>query len=199
MNNTPKNLIVGAVLAGLAGCMGGGGASTRSALTFDDHRVIAKQFSDEIRVLNIYDPGALPTMGSANYTGNLGFSASPGTTGGIVLFGDLALNANFQNNAVTGAVTDIVDNDDNRYAGSFGLTSGQIDRTANTAAGERALSADVSGEISAAGGATISIDATLAGDFFGDTPSHVTGTVAGNVVVDGITTGIINGVFAADQ
>ncbi len=198
MTNYMKWGLCLSVTVSLAGCLGGGSGGGGSdgggsgPRTFAQQITLADQLADEIEVLNEVDPMSFQTMGSTTYNGNLGMSLAPGTPDAIVLYGDLRMTLEFGTDTISGAVSNVVDSDDAQYGGQFQLENGDIDRMAST----DALTADLTGDITAPDSTILTADATLAGDVFGDNESHVAGAVSGNIIVDGSAVGISSGAFA---
>lgn len=194
-----------AALAALAGCSdgstsGNGGSEPPpvTAAGFDVAFDEAVALFEEATDAGFTPPEALPTSGSATYDGvmylDTGF-VEPGPDGNHELLGDLRIGIDFGNpqDAVTGRVTDFVDEDDQRYAGTLTLSNGDLALT-----DDPALVADMDGTLTAPDGTDYDIEAGLGADFYGEDHEFVVGGVGGEACGGGSCTDLEGG-FTAER
>ena len=152
-----------------------GGSSSPDPLSFDD-------FVDEgVAIANLIEgsdiqetaPGALPTTGSARYVGVAGTTLSDSSE----VAGRFTLDADFADNSVSGALSDIVDQDSNPLEGSLTFADGDIDRTSNP--GFAVYEADMAGSLTNIADEEFIVDAELIGTFGGENAEFVAGVFAG--------------------
>ncbi len=193
---------VAAALGALAGCSdGNGGSEPPPSVTDAGYDVAfdeAVALFDEATAAGLTPLDALPTSGSATYDGvmylDTGF-VEPGPDGDNELLGDLRIGIDFGNprDAVTGRVTDFVDEDDQRYAGTLTLSNGDL-----APREDPVLIADMDGTLTAPDGTDYAIEADLGADFFGEDHEFVVGGVGGEACGGGSCTDLEGG-FTAER
>lgn len=136
----------------------------------------------EIASLPLIDPALLPASGGATYDGVMVLGTNG--QGGVpdAMAGDLALDVDFDDDTLTGAVDAIRTDTDERLAGTLVLTNGRIDRGADLA-DEYTFGFDLNGTLTDEGDDDLVVVGEGAGDFYGSGATHVGG------IVDGIVAG----------
>jgi len=174
-----------------------GGSSTESSnfTAIEEIDVIDEmgaELANSAATLSVRDPSTLPRLGTAGFSGVLGFSLANGEA----YDGLLELTADFSTDRLSGSVTDIVNLDNETVGGTLTISNGRINRTVDVsefyvfAAPLRGLLTDKESRIG--------VDGFIVGQFLGNTQQFVTGEVRGDVFFDGATVSIIDSGFVAD-
>ncbi|MEE9427334.1 MAG: hypothetical protein V3V25_04215 [Paracoccaceae bacterium] len=141
------------------------------------------------------DPTSLPISGSSTFAGVIDLMVETGS-GELGMAGALALTANFSANSISGTATGFMDENANGLAGVLAISSGAINRGANTAI-QYTYSALLGGTLTG-GGETYGISADFDGDFLGIDNLATTGAITGTAT-SGFGTGYLFGSFIAEQ
>lgn len=162
----------------LSGCGGGGGGggNAGSSPSFASYDAQFVSLAERNQNIPFSDPASLPTTGSATYSGVLAVQS-----GLLVAAGDLTLNANFGpvSNPITGSVTNIVNNENQRYSGSLAIGNSSIDRTADVNT-DYTFAASLTGQLGL-NGETGVVNGEILGDFLGTDQRSVAGEVFGTI------------------
>lgn len=151
---------------------------------FNAGGVIFDLIEDDLNTGNFDDPAGLPASGSVNYFGSL-FAEVDITNGAI---GAMRLTANFNNDSISGSVTDLVAYDDTPLTGSLDISNGVIDRTVDVSQ-NFTFAADLDGDLTDVDGDQFTIAGSLAGDFFNGAEQvygEVQGTLSGPEGIEGV-------------
>jgi hypothetical protein len=183
--------------AALAACSSGG-SSSNSAPTFTELADEGTTLAGQIEALDYTDPSSLPTTGSAQYNGVMGLAVDGGETPDSVLLGELTMDVGFDQNAISGSVTNIVDRNNDRYEGQLALSNGVIDRTVDPTSAWT-YGVDATGSVTDPTGTRWNVQADMLGDFFGPGYSHTGGDVFGDAcsALNGCVS--LDGVFGAKR
>ncbi len=128
----------------------------------------------------------MPTTGTADYDGFLRFDAPP-ASGANVVYGVLEMQVDFAPaaGAVTGQVSDMVDNNELAWTGTLAITSATpvtIDRLADPSApGGYVFYADLNGTLAGPGGSW-TVDGPMTADVY--TGGYLQGVSVGATVTD---------------
>ena len=135
--------------------------------------------------------GNIPDMGVVTYNGIVSLNPDEGPD----LIGNLRLEADFVGSGIGGGVDNIINDDDQAYTGSLGIT-GDIVRT-----GDTNINATLSGTINNTSGELTTLLSTMTGAFQGLGTDMASGTVSG--VISGGDYGDtgtgVDGTFAAER
>lgn len=143
---------------------------------------------------SIFDPAGLPDTGGATYQGIANLTvAMDGSE--LSLAGKLTLSVNFADDAVTGSIYKVVDENEVLYSGTLVIDNGDLDRDADVLV-DYTFTADIAGTLSG-GGNLFEFDGDIGGDFVGDSAGAVSGAIQGLVTGAG-GSGALLGSFLAD-
>ena len=173
----------------LAGCESGETAEVLDFGGFGDEFFLILDANAEGEIIA---PSELPTAGSATYEG-VAIASTP--EAGFA--GNITLRADFEDNAISGGISNIVDDLDQRFTGSLDVENGVIDRDAITTR-EYTYEADLNGTLINSDNETVRVDGFLAGDFIG-TGAEATAGIVGGSVTGPLGTETFEGGFIADR
>ena len=196
--NSVRFVAAVAVVASISACSSGSSTNTDPGgngtpppeTTFPEYIALNDDLRAAIDGFVSTDPATLPDLGSTDYTGvvRANLDAVNGT-GEDAAVGLLSMTVLWEDNEVSGTVTDIVDGDSNPYTGQLTLSNGLVtDR----------IRADIDGTIVNAASETLVVEGVMSGDFFSDiifAEGGLSGTVTGP---DGTTT-LDGGWIASDR
>ena len=166
MQKTWKHVVLGlGLLVGLSACQ-----KSACDYTPDSNRILAAdQMLSCLNTLPATVPTAMPTSGSATYSGSM--AASVALAGGVTdsLFGDASVTANFTGigGSVAGNITNVISTTHGNLGSNLAIASGTI--ISNTVIG-----ANINGTLTGFGAETITLNGTLAGGFLGENAQAVT-------------------------
>lgn len=190
-------LVPFALLAACGETVGGSAGSPVSADSFDAYNQIGSDLAVAASGLGFTDPATLPPTGSAAYFGVLGVDIDPGTPQVVTAIGALDLTFQFSSDSVSGRVTDVIDDANQRYQGTLSITNGVLDRGADVTQ-TFTYFADMDGTLVSPDGDNLNVTAALAGDLL-DTGIFAEGLVSGSVTGPDGTSPIEGGFIAERQ
>lgn len=116
---------------------------------------------------------------SASYTGTVVARAAASKPVQLDIAGNIALTLDFNNDAVTGSITDLVRRDGTTFAGSLNVGNGSADRTDSVGA---SFDADVTGRVVDQNDEPAIFDMSLSfGEVLGDNGEYVRADFSGDV------------------
>lgn len=187
-----------AAVTSMSGCLPGETENTEMEMempdpdpvtTFQDYVTEIEATRATIENFASTETSTLPEVGSTAYSGvfraNLDSENGTGTDAAVGL---LTITALWDDNAITGSVTEMVDGDNGAYIGDLTISNGAIaDR----------VTADVGGTIENAASESLTVDGVMTGDFYSDI-LYIEGGMDGTVTgPDGET--ILDGGWAASD
>ena len=183
-----RSLVCVYVSVSLSGCMSGGGSSDQVTSALEAKRLAAEQMFMDFNPPEYTSLSMVPTTGSATYDGFVsGVLSNTSDDVTDTLIGDLSINVSFDGSEMISGVADgFLDDSGNHLSGEIILSGGELDRAGDPNV-DATLTFDGSGQLTAANGDTIAIDADFAGDFLGDEFEAVGGEALAQVTVDGAT------------
>ncbi len=169
----------------------GGGNTLTPGSSFSALSAEASRLDARAETLPVVLATGILDMGVVTYDGIVSLNPEDGPD----LIGNLTLETDFMASEITGGVTNIINEDEEAYTGSLGV-SGDIIRS-----GDTNINASMSGIISNADGDLTTVLTTMTGVFQGFDADMATGTLEGNITGGdyGITGSAVTGTFAAEQ
>ncbi len=179
-----KLAVAATALAGLAAC--GGGSTGGGALSFQQIANRADPLITRFENVSSTPIRNVPTSGSANYSGIMAAEADVG--GEVTALAGLAnMRVGFGSNTLSGSITNIVNDANQRYPGRLNMTNGTIDRSGGNSLfpGEVVMETDVTGRLTGPAGERIVVDGGSVLGFGNPNYEVIGGLIGGDLTVDG--------------
>ncbi|MEY1555084.1 hypothetical protein AB3Y40_05565 [Yoonia sp. R2331] len=179
-----KLAVAATALAGLAAC--GGGSTGSGALSFQQIGNRADPLITRFENVSSTPIRNVPTSGSANYSGIMAAEADVG--GEVTALAGLAnMRVGFGSNTLSGSITNIVNDANQRYPGRLNMTNGTIDRSGGNSLfpGEVVMETDVTGRLTGPAGERIVVDGGSVLGFGNPNYEVIGGLIGGDLTVDG--------------
>jgi hypothetical protein len=203
ISNARMGTLIILALGGLMGCSDSGGNSSNGGpsdpLTFSDYDQALSDLQNEAGAAGFFEPADLPATGAAQYEGTIALATNEFASEQVAMAGELTIGVDFANpmDAISGAATDFVDDENNRLDGSLVLSDGLVDRTADPVTFPYQF--DVAGTLTSPADGELVFDGGAQGDFLGeDGPDYMVGVHGGTVLINGEEQ-VYSGEFAAER